>query len=103
MPHPPIGIPLPRLLRTLPKDKAGMVGWYNPIQLLQTAARLLLTSISAWQAPARSQPTQPQSPEFIDYSSTSAAPDAPFWFDFVADCGDGWNPTFAVASSIARL
>jgi hypothetical protein len=28
--------------------------------------------------------------------------DEPLWLDFVADCGDGWNSTYAVASALSQ-
>jgi hypothetical protein len=54
---------------------------------------------------ARHEDDQP-APTFFDHSqeSTTAfgAPDDPYWFDFVADIGDGFNATFAVAEQLAR-
>lgn len=35
----------------------------------------------------------------LDYSARS---DAPFWLDFVADTGDGWNSTYAIARLLAE-
>ena len=26
----------------------------------------------------------------------------PYWFDYVSDIADGWNPTFAIADGISR-
>ncbi len=28
--------------------------------------------------------------------------DGSFWFDFMADCGDGWNPSYAIARALAQ-
>ena len=43
--------------------------------------------------------TQPQ-PDFNYAGSADASGE--FWLDFVADLGDGWNSTFAVASGVAE-
>ena len=40
--------------------------------------------------------SQPQ--ESFDYSQSAGE----FWLDYVADVGDGWNPTYAVAEAISR-
>ena len=44
------------------------------------------------------QPT-PADGEF-DYSGSN--PGGDFWFDYLADSGDGWNPTFAMARLVAE-
>ena len=35
-------------------------------------------------------------------NSTIRAAQGDFWFDYVADIGDGWNPTYAIADAIAQ-
>jgi hypothetical protein len=38
--------------------------------------------------------------EFVTAGNSEPHPDQPLWLDFVADTGDGWDSTYAVASAI---
>ncbi len=76
-----------------------MVGWFNPAQLLriamqayQTAGVISLVDEREVQA-LLAGPTD----KVHDYS---AKPE--LWFDFVADLGDGFDPTYAVAWALAQ-
>jgi Calcineurin-like phosphoesterase len=89
-----------------PPKKRRMVGWFNPIPLLQTAIRVLMSTIfgefaDKREALAAANPIDDAAldPSF-DYEGRH--PDGDFWFDFVADLGDGWNPTFAIARLLAE-
>src|ERR1051325_1734383 len=78
----------------------GMAEWYDPVLLLRTGVRSFISTLFGHFADKREaiaaanaiQPTPPDG-EF-DYSSH---PGEEFWFDYLADSGDGWNPTFAMA------
>ena len=76
-----------------------MVGWYDPRVLAHSAYQVAIANIFGRHSDTRlieALASQPQT-EF-DYSH--AAGD--FWLDYIADIGDGWNSTFAIADAIAR-
>jgi hypothetical protein len=74
-----------------------MVPWLDPAVLADAALRVVLSSVFGAYADKRE--TQRLTPEPAhDYS---AAGD-PFWLDFVADLGDGFDPTYAVACLLGR-
>jgi hypothetical protein len=86
--------------------KLPMAGWYDPRLLVATGIRSAISSLFGHFADKREaiaaanaiQPT-PKDGEF-DYSGEEA--ENGFWFDFLADSGDGWRPTFAMARLLAQ-
>jgi len=82
-----------------PIRRRSMVGWYDPRVLAHSAYQVAIANIFGRHSDTRlieALASQPQS-EF-SYS----AEQGDFWLDYVADIGDGWNSTFAVADAIAR-
>jgi hypothetical protein len=84
-----------------------MTGWYDPIPLLQTGIRVLISTVFGEFADRReiiavanSIAPQPFDRSF-DYS-TKADKNGDFWFDFLADTGDGWDSTFAMARLVTE-
>jgi len=78
--------------------RARMVGWFDPPVLAQTALKMTTANIFGRHSDTRlveALASQPQG--LFDYSTRTGD----FWIDYVADIGDGWNPTYAVASSVA--
>jgi hypothetical protein len=76
-----------------------MVGWYDPRVLAHTAYQVAIANVFGRHSDTRlieALASQPQA-EF-NYSQA----DGDFWLDYVADIGDGWNSTFAIADAIAR-
>ena len=89
-----------------PPKKQPMVGWFDPIPLIQTAIRVVMSTVfgefaDKREAFAAANPIDDEAldPSF-DYADRHGGGD--FWFDFVADLGDGWNPTFAIARLLAE-
>jgi hypothetical protein len=83
--------------RTAP-ERPKMVGWYNPPHLISIAIRVAISTIFGQFADRReSLAVREVRPD--DYTRFSGQD---FWFDFVADCGDGWNPTYAIAQLLAE-
>jgi hypothetical protein len=89
--------------------KRGMAEWYDPGLLAGTGVRSVISTLFGQFADKREaiaaanaiQPT-PVDGEF-DYSGpVHRDPDGNFWFDYLADSGDGWNPTFAMARLVAE-
>jgi hypothetical protein len=82
---------------------AKMTGWFDPGVMSQSAMMLLTANIFGRHSDPRlieALGSQPQ--DAFDYSrDIHGAPQGEFWFDYVADLGDGWNPTYAVADAIA--
>jgi len=75
-----------------------MVGWYDPPQLLRTGALVLVSQQFALHGDNREiQALAAPHSDAADYSKLDEV-----WIDFVADCGDGWNSTYAVASEVGK-
>jgi len=110
---------------------AKMVGWYNPIKLGQTAIQVLITTIFGRNADRRlleaasnkhgnttpKPPADPDTskegaakplqekdccPEPSFYDASDQMTDGEFWFDYIADVGDGFNSTYSMAYHITR-
>jgi hypothetical protein len=75
--------------------RSPMVSWYDPAVLFRSALRATLAQIFGRHSDRRlieALGGQPQNA--FDYSKHE---DDDFWLDYVADLGDGWNSTYAVA------
>jgi hypothetical protein len=84
--------------------RSKMVGWFDPPRLAATAIRVAISTVfgefaDRREALAASREVDPVvfDPAY-DYQKEGASD---FWFDFVADNGDGWNPTYAIARLLA--
>lgn len=92
-------------------EKPEMVEWYNPLQLLDTAKKTIISTIIGENADPRLV-TASTNRDFFDYSHELEKNNHEFlsseeerneiWIDYVSDVGDGWNPTYSVAYSLAR-
>lgn len=87
------------------RKKMGMVGWFDPGQLIKTAIRVVISTLfgefaDRREAFAAANPVKDDKlDDRCDYSMRH--PGGDFWIDYVADTGDGWNPTYAVARLLA--
>lgn len=88
------------------RKRLPMAAWYNPVLLLQTGIRVAISTVFGQFADKREAiaaanavEPQPIDPSF-DYSSKSE--DGAFWVDFLADTGDGWDSTFAMAQLLTE-
>ncbi len=87
---------------------APMVAWYNPAQLGRTALDVLISTIFGRHSDYRlvealSSPTiQPIDLSQFQDLERKYPNDEEFWIDYVADLGDGWNSTYAVARTLAQ-
>ncbi|WNG42567.1 metallophosphoesterase [Archangium minus] len=77
-----------------------MVRWLHPGMLIRTGLDALVAAVFGARADHRliEAVVRPQ-PPYFDYSEES--PNEDFWLDYVADTGDGWNSTYAVARLMA--
>ncbi|MDR7270085.1 hypothetical protein J2X20_002743 [Pelomonas saccharophila] len=84
-----------KLGRSVPPHDRHPVAWYQP-EVLWTAARQVLSSLDQLRnRDGRESQLTPL--VVIDRSQPEA--DGNFWFDFIADTGDGGNASYAVASA----
>ena len=82
-----------------PKRKRSMTGWFDPGVMARSAIMLGTANIFGRHSDTRlieALGNQPQTS--FDYSTSSGD----FWFDFVADLGDGWDATATIASLVAQ-
>ena len=81
------------------RERAPMVGWYDPKTLFLSGFMAAVSWLFGRYADRRVIAAIGGSPQpAFDYSQT----DDDFWFDYVSDIGDGWNPTYAVAHQVAQ-
>lgn len=88
------------------RKRLAMAAWYNPVLLLQTGIRVAISTVFGQFADKREAiaaanavEPQPIDPSF-DYSGKSR--DGAFWIDFLADTGDGWDSTYAMAQLLTQ-
>ncbi len=86
---------------TRPRKHASMVRWLHPAQVLRTGLDAVVAAVFGARADHRliEAVVRPQAPYF-DYSQETL-PEGDFWLDYVADTGDGWDSTYAVARLLA--
>jgi hypothetical protein len=82
---------------------AAMVGWYRPIQIARTGLSTLISTLFGRNADERVIEALKAAPlPYFDYAEDDAGePRAELWLDYVADAGDGFDSTYAVASAVA--
>jgi hypothetical protein len=79
---------------------ARPVQWLAPLQLLRTGSEVAQASLFARFADKRD--VEAVTPRQIYDLSLEAPAGEPFVVDYVADTGDGFDPSFAVAASVAQ-
>jgi hypothetical protein len=79
-----------------PKQE-GMVGWYDPFQLGKTAVQVMTSAILGTRADFRVIEALATDQGVFPYADRNE-----IWIDYVADLGDGWNPTYTIATLVAR-
>lgn len=84
-----------------------MVGWFDPGPLLATGLDVLISTLFGRHSDYRLLEALAAGGgnEIYDYSKTAEGSGDEMWLDYIADTGDGWNSTYAVAywSSRPRL
>lgn len=81
------------------KVKRPMVGWYDPGQLIQTAMSVVVSSLFGRHADFRLMEALVVKSEVHHFDENH---DGPFWLDYAADAGDGWNSSYAIAYWLAQ-
>ncbi len=94
-----------RAARARPRDEAGtgfvrkpMVRWLEPKVLADAALRVVLSSLFGAYADKREMQAFAETSRHHVHDQGAEA----FWLDFVADLGDGFDATYAVACLLAR-
>jgi hypothetical protein len=89
----------------MPKRRR-MTGWFNPVMLMQTAVRVAISTVFGQFADKREAmaATNAVAPQPFDnsFDYSQRRPGEDFWFDFMADTGDGWDSTFAMARLVSQ-
>jgi hypothetical protein len=78
-----------------------MVHWYDPGQLLSSGVEVLIATAMGQRFDYRLMEDTAGQDRF-GYTAWEGWDDAGFCFDYVADTGDGWNSTHAIAALIAE-
>jgi hypothetical protein len=83
-----------------------MTGWYDPPRLLSIAVRVAVSTVFGEFVDRRESMAAAREidPNDLDlaYDYRAAESEPAFWLDFVADTGDGWNSTYAIARLLAQ-
>jgi hypothetical protein len=81
-----------------------MVEWYRPWQLVATGLSVIASTLFARRADRRLVEAFKATPgEYFDYSVDDRnIPRRELWIDYVADSGDGFDSTYAVAREVAK-
>ncbi len=81
---------------------SSMTSWYSPFQLARSALDMAVSHLMGARGDFRliEAIAGPQPP--FDYAVRNGLPRDEIWIDYVADMGDGFNPTYAIASLLAR-
>ena len=75
-----------------------MVGWFEPRQLARTAYQVFLSTVFGRYADQRLlQAGSPNPDPLVDLSFNFSKSELPFWFDYIADIGDGFNSVYTMA------
>jgi hypothetical protein len=78
-----------------------MTRWYGPLAAIRTGLSTLISTTLGRHLDARRLEAF-ASPSYAPTDLSGDVGDGEFWIDYAADAGDGWNPTYAVASLLAR-
>ncbi len=79
-----------------------MASWYSPLELTRTAIDMAVSSLVAGRSDYRMIEALVRGKKFFDYSQSTREGKNEIWFDYVADVGDGFNSTYAIAYMLGR-
>ena len=95
-------------------ERLPMVGWYDPLQLLDAGVKSLVSNFVGERSDQRIvQALANRRPEYYDYTvhyrdgragpyADAARPRDEIWIDYICDTGDGWNSTYTVAYTASQ-
>ncbi|HEY3068380.1 MAG TPA: hypothetical protein VGL09_21525 [Methylomirabilota bacterium] len=79
-----------------------MVGWYDPGQLLSTGVEVLISLALGQRSDYRTLQSVGEPQGLFDYTQVDQRERRDLWFDYMADTGDGWDATFAMACLVSE-
>jgi hypothetical protein len=79
-----------------------MVRWYDPTQLIRTAIDVATSTVFGRHSDFRLVEALAASPIGVEREYEDVGAGESLWIDYVADLGDGWNSTYAVACALAQ-
>ena len=84
--------------------RLGMVNWYDPPRLASTAVRVIISTVFGEFADRREAMgfANDHLPDKIDETQDYSNRNQDIWLDYIADTGDGWNSTYAMARLLAE-
>jgi len=82
--------------------KLPMIRWYQPLLLLRIGVRALLATVVGQIVDNRELQAMDSRDQTNRWDFRDKATGDDLWIDFIADTGDGWDSSFAVASAAAR-
>jgi hypothetical protein len=100
--------------RSTDVERLSMVGWYNPRQLLHAGLEKVVSTVIGARSDQRIvQALASRRLGYYDYGFhyrvgrggpyiDRSRPRDDIWIDYVADTGDGWNSTYAIAHAVAQ-
>ena len=96
----PMPKPATRIVKPpAPADRQRMVGWFDPGPLIATGFNVVVSTLFGRHSDYRLLEALAAGggDEIFDYSRSGDAPREDIWLDYIADTGDGWNSTYALA------
>lgn len=85
------------------QPKPRMVGWYDPHLLVWTGMEVLVSRTLGQRFDYRLMEDVGLSQPVFDYSEIrEGVPRRGIWFDYMADTGDGWESTYAMACLVSQ-
>lgn len=82
--------------------KKSMVGWYDPRQLINTGIQALISDLIGVRFDARREESLAAEKETQRRPYTPEVSGGDFWFDYMADSGDGWDSTYSMAKLVSE-
>ena len=84
--------------------RLGMVNWYDPPRLASTAVRVIVSTVFGEFADRREAMgfANDHLPKTVDETQDYSNRNMDIWLDYIADTGDGWNATYAMARLLAE-
>ena len=84
--------------------RLGMVNWYDPPRLASTAVRVIVSTVFGEFADRREAmgSANDHLPDTVDATQDYSNRNEDIWLDYIADTGDGWNSTYAMARLLAE-
>lgn len=80
--------------------KWPMVSWFDPIHIMETGVQIVISTVLGTRSDIRWMEATVEDQCFFDYAKTYSGED--FWFDYMADTGDGWDSTRAMAKLVGK-